>query len=48
MTIKAFNLSLSLETRKYMENSVQISHTTQHERIHSEDNSILRADARTL
>lgn len=43
MTIKAFNLSLSLETRKRVGNSVQISRITQHERIHSEDNSIGRA-----
>lgn len=48
MTIKAFNLSLSLETRKRMGNSVQISRTTQHERIHSEDNSIGRAKLYSL
>lgn len=48
MTIKAFNLSLSLETRKRMGNSVQISRTTQHERIHSEDNSIGRSKLYSL
>lgn len=48
MTIKAFNLSLSLETRKRMGNSVQVSHTTQSERIHSEDNSIGRAKLYSL
>lgn len=48
MTIKAFNLSFSLETRKRMGNSVQISRTTQHERIHSEDNSIGRAKLYSL
>lgn len=48
MTIKAFNLSLSLETRKRMGNSVQISCTTQHERIHSEDNSIGRSKLYSL
>lgn len=48
MTIKAFNLSLTLETRKRMGNSVQISRTTQHERIHSEDNSIGRAKLYSL